>query len=251
MVDIFINTCLYPSTADCEGLFGPTDGYYGTVEAQGRLSLHLHCLVWIKNAPSPEKLREKLKSGDQNFTTQIISWLESICQGEYSTGTEADIEELIKSDTVSKSHILSKLPPMPDSNMTDADIADWYQNLCIESDVIAYLSNRHSSQHGYGCQTATGQCRARFPRTIYDVTTVDLSDGAITLKHKEEWLNTYNVILTYLMRCNTDVLSMQSGTQLRAIIAYVTDYITKSSLKTHALFDSIKMILEKSAETRK
>ena len=30
-----------------EGFFGPTSGYYGTVEEQGRLTLHMHMLLWI------------------------------------------------------------------------------------------------------------------------------------------------------------------------------------------------------------
>ena len=35
------------------GYFGGTEAYYGTVEQQGRLTLHLHLLLWIKGALSP------------------------------------------------------------------------------------------------------------------------------------------------------------------------------------------------------
>ena len=34
--------------ADHKGVYGDTAGYYDTVEQQGRLSLHLHMLVWIQ-----------------------------------------------------------------------------------------------------------------------------------------------------------------------------------------------------------
>ena len=41
------------------GLFGDTCAYYGTVEQQGRLALHLHLLLWIKgsclNTPTGNK----------------------------------------------------------------------------------------------------------------------------------------------------------------------------------------------------
>ena len=33
---------------DHPGLYGDTAGYYGTVEQQGRLTLHLHTVLWIK-----------------------------------------------------------------------------------------------------------------------------------------------------------------------------------------------------------
>ena len=36
------------------GLYGETKAFYGTVEQQGRLTLHLHMLVWIKDALSPQ-----------------------------------------------------------------------------------------------------------------------------------------------------------------------------------------------------
>ena len=36
------------------GLYGKTSGYYGTVEQQGQLTLHLHLLLWIAGALSPQ-----------------------------------------------------------------------------------------------------------------------------------------------------------------------------------------------------
>ena len=33
--------------SDHNGVFGPTNAHYGTVEQQGRLTLHLHLLLWI------------------------------------------------------------------------------------------------------------------------------------------------------------------------------------------------------------
>ena len=38
------------------GLYGNTSAYYGTVEQQGRLTLHLHMLLWIANALSPKDI---------------------------------------------------------------------------------------------------------------------------------------------------------------------------------------------------
>ena len=60
------------------------------------------------------------------------------------------------------------------------------------------------------------------------------------LKHGEANLNTYSNVLAYLMMSNTDVTSLLSGTSMRAVIAYTTDYITKSGLRTHTMMEIIK-----------
>ncbi|KAH6888300.1 hypothetical protein BKA70DRAFT_1121558, partial [Coprinopsis sp. MPI-PUGE-AT-0042] len=77
---------------------------------------------------------------------------------------------------------------------------------------------------------------------------VDHEDGRITLKKLEERLNTFTPALTYLLRCNSDVSSLESGTAIKAIISYVTDYITKPALKTHQIFSSAYDIFDKASE---
>lgn len=49
LVKTFVRVILRYGQKD-DGLFGPTEAYYGTVEAQGRLTLHLHMLVWIRGS---------------------------------------------------------------------------------------------------------------------------------------------------------------------------------------------------------
>ena len=43
-----------------EGILGMVQSYIGTVEAQGRGSLHLHMLVWLKDAPLASAMRKAL-----------------------------------------------------------------------------------------------------------------------------------------------------------------------------------------------
>jgi len=42
------------------GIYGNTNAYYGTVEQQGRLTLHMHMLLWIKGALSSQEIRNKI-----------------------------------------------------------------------------------------------------------------------------------------------------------------------------------------------
>ena len=62
-----------------------------------------------------------------------------------------------------------------------------------------------------------GNCKAQFPRQIFEETQVDPKTGALNIKEGEKWINKLTPILTYLLRCNTDVTSLLSGTAIKAI----------------------------------
>ncbi len=49
MVDLFIKHVL-GVRLDHAGIYGDTDGYYGTIEQQGQLTLHLYMLLWINGS---------------------------------------------------------------------------------------------------------------------------------------------------------------------------------------------------------
>jgi hypothetical protein len=59
MVDMFIKHVLgYGDNK--RGLYGKTSGYYGTVEQQGKLTLHMHMLIWLKNSMSPQEIQDQI-----------------------------------------------------------------------------------------------------------------------------------------------------------------------------------------------
>ena len=81
---------------ECEysrGFYGTTDAYYGTVEQQGRLTLHLHMLLWIKGSVSPQQLRNLIMDPSSLFQTKLVRYLESCHQGELITGTLDDVKK--------------------------------------------------------------------------------------------------------------------------------------------------------------
>ncbi|KAH7906416.1 hypothetical protein BJ138DRAFT_1016259, partial [Hygrophoropsis aurantiaca] len=61
-------------------------------------------------------------------------------------------------------------------------------------------------------------------------------------------MNTFTGLVSYLFRCNTDVTSLLSGTALKAVIAYISDYISKPSLKTYVVFDTIRSVFDKNVQ---
>ena len=93
-----------------------------------------------------------------------------------------------------------------------------------------------------------GNCRARFPRPIFDCTEVDPKTGALNVKKGEAWINTLTPVVTYLLHCNSDVTSLLSGTSIKEIVAYISDYITKPGLKTYTIFDTIRSVFDRNTE---
>jgi len=60
------------------GLYGNTSAYYGTVEQQGRLTLHMHMLLWLKDALSPQEIRERILDPTSEFQHKMVEYLESV-----------------------------------------------------------------------------------------------------------------------------------------------------------------------------
>jgi hypothetical protein len=68
------------------------------------------------------------------------------------------------------------------------------------------------------------------------------------MKKGESWLNTFTYAVTYILRCNTDVTSLRSGTAIKGVLLYVSNYVTKPALKTHVIFDTVRSMFQKHSE---
>ncbi|PPQ65718.1 hypothetical protein CVT26_000335 [Gymnopilus dilepis] len=264
MVQAFIRHILGMKD-DQEGLFGKTDAYYGMVEQQGRLTLHLHVLLWIAGSPSPQQIRDRLVAGQAEFQKALVDYLESVHTGDFLTGTKDEIKERVQtldSDSDATLRLAPRPPEMCDRESCNDDgceaclkIAAWYDEFCREVDELLLRSNLHtcrasskdagSSNGPKGCLSKDGQCAARFPREIFLQTLVDLADGHIDLKKLEPMMNTIAPLITYAMRSNTDCTCLLSGTAIKSVIIYVTDYVVKQTLKSHQLFSTAHDILRK------
>ena len=58
------------------GVLDPTKAYFGTVENQGRGSLHLHLLIWLNHEYTPEKLKENIQN--KEFRENLLKCLEDV-----------------------------------------------------------------------------------------------------------------------------------------------------------------------------
>ena len=251
IVSLLIDFVLGQAFDDKTGLFGPMDAYYGTVEQQGRLTLHIHMLVYVKNALTPEQVRQKLVSKEANFEERLIQYLESCHTGDYMPTDRAtdDAEENPRDHEINLGDCLpDAIPPECERSCGECSSCikhrQWWDNFPNRVNELVRQKNRHVCSAASCKKTLSTECKARFPRETVEATTVDDS-GYIKLKKTEEWINTFNEVLTYLARCNTDVTSLLTGTAVKAIIAYVTDYISKCELRTSTLHECLKLVLDR------
>ncbi len=254
------------------GLYGNTNAYYGTVEQQGRLTLHMHMLIWLKGVLSPQEIRDKIMDPTSDFQQKIVEYLESVHIGEFMTGTQEEVKhdvEIEKTQNPNYQDPTQTLPdpppPLCENKVCDEEncencqeLETWWQKFRKTTDDLIFKSNVHtcrgqsnekaSKKDRPGCINKHGNCKARFPRNLFTQTEVDPKTGALNVKKGEPWINTLTPLITYLLRCNSDVTSLLSGTAIKAIVAYISDYVTKPGLKTYSIFDAIRSVFNRSTE---
>ena len=75
--------------------------------------------------------------------------------------------------------------------------------------------------------------------------TIDLERGSISLRCLDGLVNNFNMTMLEAIRCNMDIQFVGSGKSAKAMIYYVTDYITKSQLKTHIAYAALQVAMHK------
>ncbi|KII82907.1 hypothetical protein PLICRDRAFT_682664 [Plicaturopsis crispa FD-325 SS-3] len=230
-------------------------------------------LLWIRGGLSPQEIRERLLDKESEFQKKMVEYLESVHAGEFATGTKEDVRDAVNKASVRPDYsdptlTLPEQPPVPCAGKCPADCGrcaatkSWWDKYPYTVDDLLFRSNMHNCtghKRGEmykgkvaeysGCKANKwGKCRARFPRQVFESTMIDPDTGALNMKKGEPDMNTFTPLVTYLFRSNTDVTSLLSGTAIKAVVAYISDYITKPSLKTYSIFETIRGVFRKNSE---
>ena len=100
------------------GLYGDTSAYYGTVEQQGRLALHLHMLLWLHGNLNPQEIRKRIMDPESDWQKKMVKYLESTHIGEFMTGSQTQVLETVNNNEKISNYIdptmtLPEEPPLP------------------------------------------------------------------------------------------------------------------------------------------
>ncbi|CAF1653105.1 unnamed protein product, partial [Adineta ricciae] len=79
----------------------------------------------------------------------------------------------------------------------------------------------------------------RMPRRIQDASSINVESGEIKLKRLHETINNFNEYIISACRSNMDIKYIFSGSDAKALVYYITDYVTKSSLSFHDTFSLV------------
>lgn len=78
---------------------------------------------------------------------------------------------------------------------------------------------------------------------VLDHSYFDPESGDLRLRHLQGLINTFNSTIIRALRCNMDIKYLGSGPSTKAIIYYITDYITKSQLKMHIAYAALQVAI--------
>ena len=172
-----------------KGLFGKCTAYYGTVETQGRGTLHCHMLVWLEGHPSPQQMRDMMVDSAQ-YQADMFTWLESLIKCEL-LGTTAIVTEPngpMRKPDLSKS--ADYVNPGTTLGPSISDVHPEQFPLQFASDVndVVIHSNWHHHTDTCWKYLAPGEprtdenCRMRIDGVTREGTSIDEQTGSILLR---------------------------------------------------------------------
>jgi hypothetical protein len=207
-----------------QGILGPIQAYFGTVECQGRGTLHLHMLAWLKDAPSPDKIKDLLRTDE--FKSRVTAYLRANVRSFVSQlPTETHLRLMASDAEVAYSHL-------PNPNLPFDEFISALSE--IEARVV-HTKQLHTCTHGKCLKPDRhGQivCKRRAP---WDLSTTDVvrDDGTYLTKRSLGYLNTYCPAVSVMLKCNNDIKLLLHGTGTNNITFYITGYIAKKQGKSY------------------
>lgn len=240
MLNAFIEKIVVRHGDEDGGVFGVSEAYYGMVEAHGRGTLHCHLLLWLKGNPSPQELRNRMSESGE-YKNRMFSWIESIisCELPGMVDVLSEPERALPRPKLKSTDVDARIKPQPIvHNMSDDDseFAIEFREFVKE---VAIRCNWHEHndtcyKHLKSSETrGDATCRMRINGITRAFTELDEETQSILLRRLHPRINNFNDVVLFLMQCNMDIKYVGSGESAKALIYYVTDYITKESLATH------------------
>lgn len=177
---------------------GEIADYFWRVEFQQRGSPHIHCLLWIRDAPDVLKLSEteEGRATLAEFVDKRISVLSKTL-----SELEACQCSICNDDRIGEIDILAKRPPSVGSSDSQCDLSRLVQRV-----------QQHVCYGNSSCRKKSSACRFGYPKEQQDETKIDMkmdSDGTpsikVLLKRTVSTINNYSPHLLSSWRANMDL----------------------------------------------
>ncbi len=206
------------------GVLGRASAYVGTVESQGRGSLHLHMLLWLQDTPRSEQLHELLQT--DAFRDRVRAYIHANIRA-YLPGLET--AQSVRSIPKDKEIAYSR-PPDPSSPTFAADVADFELRLARAQQVHSCKVKRCLRFDKKGSL----KCKRRAPFEFTEHDYVE-ADGRWGPKRLYRYMNGWIPAVLVNARCNNDGKLLTNGADTKNITFYVSSYAGKKQGKNHNL----------------
>ena len=207
-----------------KGILGCIEGYIGTVEAQGRGTLHLHMVLWLSGSITSPQMKQCLLS--EQFREKLRRFI--------SMNIRADLPNVVGAAVLSQ----PKDPAVAFSRPIDPRSPNYKRRSCEAEKRIARTVQIH--QCGRGCMKLVNGhwvCKRRTPFALADAAWVD-ENGLWGPKRSYGYFNNFCPTLLQCLRANHDIKLISNGADTKHISWYITQYVAKKqkqSMNTSAL----------------
>ena len=205
-----------------KGILGKISAYFGTVESQGRGTLHLHILIWLDDTPSADELVELLKT--EEFRDRVHSFIKANIRS-YLPGLESaeSVKEITKDSDIAYSR-----PPNPSAEDYDDQLRTFELNVARAEQIHTCKLRRCLIPGPDGVL----RCKRRAP---FKCSTSDFvtEDGDWGSKRLYPYVNAWNPAVLVNARCNNDIKLLTNGADTRNISFYITSYAAKKQGRVH------------------
>ena len=205
-----------------KGVLGEVEAYFGMKEVQGRGTIHLHILIWLKNTPSPDQLTFLLRS--EEFREKIRRYIAHNVRA-YLPGMENP--ESVKKIPTARDVSYTR-PPHPASLTYTAEVQDLERKLACAEQIHGCKIRRCLVMDKNGQY----KCKRRAP---FECSPDDyvLESGVCGPKRLHPFVNAWNPAILVNARCNNDIKFLTNGNDTKNIAYYITMYATKKQGKTY------------------
>lgn len=197
-----------------EGIFGKVASYVGTVEAQGRGTLHLHMILWLCGAPTAERMRELLKT--DAFRSRVTDFIKANIKADVDDTNTRQLISAKRENAVSYSRPVDPRSTNYLHNKRDAErrlVRAVQVHKCSKEACLILRNNRI-------------QCKRRAPFDLSPRDWID-EDGSWGPRRTDGYINNWNPAILHTVRANHDCKLISNGVETKDLTFYITNYVAK------------------------
>ena len=144
-------------------------------------------------------------------------------------------------DTAQSDQVFEKQTPsiMPTPNPSLPHFKQLFKDDIVQLVTSSNIHKHSATCYKYSKIRDNPTCRMRMPRQIVEQSSINVDSGEIKLKRLHATINNFNEYIISACRSNMDIKFIYSGSDAKALVYYITDYVTKTNLSFHDTFSLV------------